>query len=214
METKPLIMSSSEDTIQQLNNEINEITEKYNQLQISISVQQEKIQNIELRKRTLQSMVEKAKSSRLAVSERLNQMKDNETKKKEKIRFISEEIRKEISKKILETTIATNRKKELYKVLKMKCEILKQKKNEKEMIYTKEIAEIDQNLLLIKAKQNEVLERIKVLRNIGMKSENSDDKTFDIKYLQERLLENEAFLHKLEEECRALHEKRDQKKKQ
>lgn len=207
-------MSSNEDAIQQLNNEINELTEKYNQLQVSINVQQEKIQNIDLRKRTLQSMVDKAKASRIAISERLNHMKDSETKKKEKIRLLSEEIRKEISDKILETTIATNRKKELYKVLKLKCEMLRQKKNEREAQYVKEIAEIDQNILQIKAKQSEMLTRMNFIKNFRKRIENDNIDPCNIKRLSETLITNEKILVELEDECRALHEKRDGEKKE
>ena len=223
-------MTKVDPYIEKLKDEIKKMNEKYNQLQVNFQLQREKIQNIDLRKKTLQSMVEKAKASRLAASERLNQIKDNELKKKDQIRLISEEMRKEISQKYTETSKSINEKKELYDVLKTRSKFLKEKFKRCEKDYLITLSELDQKLLMIRAKEREVTARINVLTKYAVSDNiidnNNTDNEFDgnldddlsisadIKALISSLQVQEKTLASLEEDCRNLQMQRNELMKQ
>ncbi|KAH0787963.1 hypothetical protein GPJ56_008119 [Histomonas meleagridis] len=168
-------------------------------------------------------MVEKAKASRLAASERLSQIKDNELKKKDQIRLISEEMRKEISQKYSETSKSINEKKELYDLLKTRSKFLKEKFKKRKKDYMITLSELDQKLLMIRAKEREVTERIQLLTKYSVSDDilhaedefdpNLDDDlsiSSDIKALLASILAQEKTLASLEEDCRNLQMKRNE----
>ena len=116
--------------------------------------------------------VEKFQKSNKELYNEFKRIADEEERKielmKEAANLKSQKIRSEISKISHEIGEMT----ETYQILKMRCKNVQEKWRKKEENYLKKCDELDQKLIIINAKGNEVLSRIRtmMMREIGERS--------------------------------------------
>ncbi|OHT17651.1 hypothetical protein TRFO_00931 [Tritrichomonas foetus] len=160
-------------SVQELQAQLNEITEKYNKLLASTQEQNLQLQKIDKRKMVLHKMVEDAQLAKSDLVSKIQKLAEEENIKAKQMQEDADKLSKETNQKIIEISKIKDEYELLYKSLVLRRERLLEHWGYYEKDYLMQIDELDAKCTLMYAKYREVSHRISILSEA--KKNMSDD---------------------------------------
>lgn len=154
------IMSGSRDDLE---HQLSELKDKHGQLESSCKKQREELENADKRRRELQTILEQTQGSKNDVSKMLQKLTDETKERTRKLRIELDRSNRELVGNLSRLAQSSSSNRKARDQLRLRYKVVKQQWEVVEAKYIEKISSYDQELVMIKAKINEVKHRLAVL---------------------------------------------------